>query len=83
MGLPSKDVGGILALDPVSPELVYVGTYYGVFKTTDGGDSWVAARQGLPWGGVSMLAVDPALPSVLYAGAGTQRAGQSRLSHTK
>jgi hypothetical protein len=37
-----------LAIDPDSPDTVYVGTAVGVFKTSDGGATWAPKNQGLP-----------------------------------
>jgi len=45
-GPPGEVMG--LAVDPVSPTVLYAGTrHYGVFKSTDGGDTWVGSNQGL------------------------------------
>jgi photosystem II stability/assembly factor-like uncharacterized protein len=77
-GLPA-DAGrgyGItsLAIDPQNPTTIYAGIYGGnavrsggVFKTTDGGDSWNAAKSGLPDGGVIALAINPQNPGTIYA----------------
>src|SRR5262245_6001269 len=63
--------GGIiitLAIDPVTPAVLYAGTYEGVFKSTNGGGSWSAINTGLTDMGVEALAIDPATPTTLYAG---------------
>jgi hypothetical protein len=36
------------ALDDMDPEVAYVGTDVGVFRTADGGDTWTAFQDGLP-----------------------------------
>jgi photosystem II stability/assembly factor-like uncharacterized protein len=36
------------ALDDMDPEVAYAGTDVGVFRTTDGGDTWTAFQDGLP-----------------------------------
>jgi hypothetical protein len=36
------------ALDDVDSEVAYAGTDVGVFRTTDGGDTWMAFQDGLP-----------------------------------
>src|SRR5207249_1064697 len=41
----------------------------GVFKTTDGGESWTALNFGLTTPRVWSLALDPSNPSRLYAGS--------------
>ena len=56
-----------LAIDPQTPATVYAGTTTGVFKTTDGGQRWIAMpdRQIVS---VRALAVDPGAPTTVYAG---------------
>jgi photosystem II stability/assembly factor-like uncharacterized protein len=67
---------GAIAIDPSNPETVYIGTGEyttgsrgdGVFKSTDGGQTWVrladADTMGLQFSG---LAVDPTNPSIVHA----------------
>jgi hypothetical protein len=55
------------------PSTLYAGTESGVFKSTNGGESWRAANSGLDNNPLSLipikaLAVDPVTPSTLYAG---------------
>jgi photosystem II stability/assembly factor-like uncharacterized protein len=58
-----------IAMDPADPQTVYVGTRdAGVFKTTDGGQSWQSSRRGLTFFPIRSLQVDPQHPNVLYAG---------------
>lgn len=58
-----------MAIDPSDSETVYVGTRdAGVFKTTDGGQSWQPARTGLTFYPIRSLEVDPQHPNTLYAG---------------
>lgn len=57
-----------LALQPGSSTVLYAGTNAGVFKSTDGGDTWLLRSAGLPTVNVLSLAVDPARPDTLYAG---------------
>jgi photosystem II stability/assembly factor-like uncharacterized protein len=67
-----------LAIDPASPGILYAGTSKdgsaNVFKSTDGGTTWVEVNKGLEvkgipaWGwSVSQLAVDPETPATVYA----------------
>lgn len=56
-------------VDPLRPATVYVRVRTkGVFRSDDGGKTWVWASAGLPVGKLSSLAVDPAKSGVLYAG---------------
>jgi photosystem II stability/assembly factor-like uncharacterized protein len=68
-----------LAIDPTTPSTLYAGTSGGgVFKSTDGGANWSAVNTGLmnrsttntslPRAYVSALAIDPTMPTTLYAG---------------
>ena len=63
-----------LAIDPVHPNIIYAGTLGGgVFKSTDGGEHWSHASQGINTGmsfgdNIYSLAVDARNPDVVYAG---------------
>jgi photosystem II stability/assembly factor-like uncharacterized protein len=54
-----------LVIDPSDPLTLYAGTGAGVFKTFDGGRSWIAISRGLPTS-VDSLALDPQRPSTVY-----------------
>ena len=78
IGGPEGGAVEALIVDPLNPTTVYAGTDgAGVFKSIDGGVSWVPAGNGLPltyplglaYTAVHALAVDPGTPSTLYAGA--------------
>lgn len=58
-----------LAIDPVDPQVVYVGNADGVWKTVDGGGLWLRAGAGLAGIQVMALAIDPQHPATVYAGA--------------
>jgi photosystem II stability/assembly factor-like uncharacterized protein len=53
-----------LALDPQNPAVLY-GGYGGLFKTVNGGLSWIRVNLNTT---VFALVVDPKQPSTLYAG---------------
>jgi uncharacterized protein (TIGR03437 family) len=54
-------------IDPTNRNTLYVGSEGGgVFKSLDGGDHWFAVNSGLADLTVVGLAMDPALPAVLY-----------------
>jgi photosystem II stability/assembly factor-like uncharacterized protein len=76
-GLPAGARGlyGItsLAIDPRNPATIYAGNALpggGVFKTTDGGESWNVVNSGLPGGPVIALAINPQNPGTIYASTG-------------
>ncbi len=56
-----------LAINPATPATLYAGTDYGLFKSTDGGESWTDPRADVTSVALS-LAVDPAGPATIYAG---------------
>lgn len=58
-GLP-----GDMALDPANPQRLYVATSQAVFRSSDGGRSWLR-NNGTAYG--TALALDPARPATLYA----------------
>jgi photosystem II stability/assembly factor-like uncharacterized protein len=49
----------VIREDPTDPNILYVGTDFGVFITTDGGTHWQVLGGNLPSTQVSDLAVDP------------------------
>ncbi len=58
-----------LALDPTTSSTLYAGTDQGTFKSADGGGTWSIITNGLSAVGIQALAVSPANPALLYAGA--------------
>ncbi len=60
-----------VAVDPTSPNTVYVGSYYGstgVYKSTNGGGTWGILSNGLYSTTVGRFAIDPTDTDVIYAG---------------
>jgi photosystem II stability/assembly factor-like uncharacterized protein len=59
-----------LAIDPLNPRTIYVGTYrYGVYKSMDGGNHWDATNTGLTAAEVGSVVISPTAPKTLYAGS--------------
>jgi photosystem II stability/assembly factor-like uncharacterized protein len=73
-----------LVIDPRDPDVLYAATWQrhrtvaavidggpetGIFKTTDGGETWTELTEGLPTGNMGKmgLAISPQNPDVLYA----------------
>jgi photosystem II stability/assembly factor-like uncharacterized protein len=46
--LPERGSAWTIVEDPVRPDLLFVGTEFGVYVTIDGGKSWVQMKGGLP-----------------------------------
>lgn len=72
-GLPAKVEVFALAelpshsLNPSGPTL-FLGSAQGLFVSTDAGATWTTSGHGLPAGRVLALAIDPTIPSWIYAG---------------
>lgn len=65
----SRDTVTAIVLDPLDPEVVYVGTESaGIYKSIDGGNSWSPVHNGLLRARIDSLFMDPNDPQVLYAG---------------
>ena len=65
---PSPSVND-LTIDPTNPQIVYAATEEGVYKSTDGGNTWHAKLNGLSaFGGlaVSNVVINPNNPQNLY-----------------
>ncbi|HYE15515.1 MAG TPA: SBBP repeat-containing protein, partial [Pyrinomonadaceae bacterium] len=63
-----------LALDPATPDTIYLHSGFRTFKSTTGGASWDGANNGLP-GGATSFAVDPSNTQVVYASVNTSEGG--------
>jgi Tol biopolymer transport system component/photosystem II stability/assembly factor-like uncharacterized protein len=55
------------AINPSSPNIIYIGTDGGVYKSTDNGANWNPTPQ-MPGGRVHQLLLVPGAPNVIYAG---------------
>jgi photosystem II stability/assembly factor-like uncharacterized protein len=66
-GLPEATDVQAITVHPTSPDVIYVGTRRGLYRSADGGDRW--ERLGIPEGQeVWSVLVHPTNPRVLYAG---------------
>lgn len=78
-----------IAVQRDDPNVIFLGTQSGVHKSTDGGATWRWLRNGWPEplkyrrsAPVSIVAIDPRNPKVVYAGIGRPRhfnEGQGRI----
>jgi len=65
---PCRDCAVLaLAIDPVNPTTVYAGER-GVYKSGNGGATWITLNTGLIDTYVDTLAIDPTTPTTLYVG---------------
>ncbi len=56
-GLPQRGSSYVLAEDHVDPALLFVGTEFGVFTSTDAGLTWTELKKGLPTVAVRDIAI--------------------------
>lgn len=59
----------ILAVDPTTPDTVYVGggnSGGGIYKTTNSGGSWISINGNQPFTSIAAIAVDPVTPATIY-----------------
>jgi photosystem II stability/assembly factor-like uncharacterized protein len=60
-----------VAFHPQDPDIFYLGTPDGgIWKTSDGGGTWAALGDGLPYLPVSVVLIDPEHPDTLYISLG-------------
>ncbi|MCK4662374.1 MAG: T9SS type A sorting domain-containing protein [Bacteroidales bacterium] len=60
-----------LAVHPTDPLTVYIGAASGgIWKTNDGGDTWIDIGRNLESLGFGAITIDPNNPEVIYAGSG-------------
>jgi photosystem II stability/assembly factor-like uncharacterized protein len=57
--LPAERVVRVVREDPRNPDVLWMGTEFGAFWSSDGGDRWVALRSGFPTVAVNDLVIHP------------------------
>ncbi len=65
--LPINEPVWSLAIDPYNPQIVYAGTYVGLYASSDGGDQW--EFKGLGSNDIRSLVIDPGDSKKICAGA--------------
>ncbi|MBI5302000.1 MAG: AAA family ATPase [Chloroflexi bacterium] len=65
---PARARFQVIALNPGSPGVVYVGTDRGLYRSEDAGATWAAANEGLVVADVLSIAVDPQTATSLFVG---------------
>src|SRR5438445_721341 len=75
---PAIPVAGIV-FDPQIPGTAYAAGGGGIVKTIDGGSTWRTIIAGFPANaGIRSIAIDPKIPTTLYAGIVPNSASQAR-----
>ncbi len=68
------NIGGritCMAVSPTNSNVVFIGTPgAGIYKTTNGGSSWVPVFDDKPFLYIGSIAIDPNNPNTIYAGTG-------------
>ena len=70
-GMHSDCIVRMLRSDGRSPEVVYAGTDFGLYRSDDGGGTWRLLENPMKGSMVWSMAIDPIDPSVMFAGIGT------------
>ncbi|MEP7341821.1 MAG: glycosyl hydrolase [Acidobacteriota bacterium] len=65
--LPERGSVYAIAEDPVNPNLLFIGTEFGLFFTVDGGAKWIQLKGGLPTIAVRDLAIHKGLNDLVVA----------------
>jgi uncharacterized repeat protein (TIGR01451 family) len=63
-----------LAINPTTPTTVFAGTQLGIFRSTDGGDSWTEVRGGITGSSLNInkVIIDPSNPQIIYVATTTR-----------
>lgn len=81
VGAPDNSGAGritCIRFDPANTNIIYAGTPAGgLWKSTDGGNSWNCLTDFLPVIGCSDVAIDPTNSNILYLATGDNDAGDS------
>jgi photosystem II stability/assembly factor-like uncharacterized protein len=70
-GMHSDCIVRMLRADARSPEIVYAGTDFGLYRSDDGGATWRLLENPMKGSVVWSMGIDPVDPSVMFAGTGT------------
>ena len=70
-GMHSDCIVRMLRSDARSPEIVYAGTDFGLYRSDDGGATWRLLENPMKGSMVWSMAIDPVDPVVMFAGTGT------------
>ncbi len=63
-GLPANRTVTGFAVSPADPKTIYAAVRDGLFKSTDGGTTWLALGKG--WRNLAAVALNPKDPNVVF-----------------
>lgn len=70
-GAPVSGRVTVIAIHPANPQFLYIGAAQGgVWKSTNGGQTWTPLTDSQPSLAIGAIAIDPAAPETLYVGTG-------------
>ena len=65
-----------IAVHPFNENIIYLGfSRGGIFKTTDGGQSWIPVFDNQPYLSIGTIKIDPSDPNIIYVGTGDPNIG--------
>ncbi len=68
------NIGGranVVAVHPTNADIVFAGfAHGGLWRTTDGGDTWLPVFDGQAWPSIGSITIDPDNPDRIYVGTG-------------
>jgi photosystem II stability/assembly factor-like uncharacterized protein len=67
-GCGGSDPIVVIQLHPKNPDIIYIATNDYIFKSRDGGKTWINLTKGMSHSRVISMAIDPAYPATVYAG---------------
>jgi len=71
----------VIAVDPVSPNIIYTGSGSNFYKSTNYGSTWIKLGNGVPDDRVCSIAVDKANHKIVYV-SGIKKSGETGLYKT-
>jgi photosystem II stability/assembly factor-like uncharacterized protein len=82
MDSSSKSIN-VIAIDPIKPNILFLGTGKSFEKSIDGGRNWISCLSGITNTWINVLAYDPSIPNRLYMAEGDNVLYQSIIGSRK
>jgi photosystem II stability/assembly factor-like uncharacterized protein len=75
------DISAVIAVDPVSPNIIYATSSSYLYKSVNYGNSWAVLKNGVPDDYVEAITIDKANHNIVYVN-GTKKSGECGLYKT-